>query len=134
MKIASVVLSMILCSNSLGQSKGAESSVNFRAGFGEQLVTSCRAADEVTRMVGTPVPIMDLAEDFKKSGTCVGFIEGMIDYDTISHTDDSGHPTGRNLCVPPEASATQLAKVVAKYGDDHPEQLHFPARSSSYLQ
>jgi hypothetical protein len=69
----------------------------------------------------------DLLEEFKKSGTCMGFIAGVLDRDTIATTDETGHPAGRNFCVPAEASTTQLAKVVVKYGDDHPQQLHLPA-------
>jgi len=130
MRIASVVLVvllMILCSSLLGRGRQAEDNINFRAGFGEQLVTSCRAGGEVTNSVGRSMPMTDLLEDFHKAGTCDGFIQGVIDYDTIAHTDKTGHPAGHNLCVPPEASATQLAKVIAKYGDDHPQQLHLPA-------
>ncbi len=44
----------------------------------------------------------------------MGFIQGVIDSDTIAHTDSSGHPAGRNLCVPAEASGRQLAKIVVK--------------------
>ncbi|MGB8581634.1 MAG: Rap1a/Tai family immunity protein [Candidatus Sulfotelmatobacter sp.] len=122
MRIAAVALLMILCS-SVGQ---AEPDINFRAGFGEQLVTSCRAIGEVTNSVGRSTPTTDLLEDFHKAGTCMGFIQGVIDSDTIAHTDKNGHPVGR-LCVPAEASERQLAKIVVKYGDDHPQQLHFPA-------
>lgn len=127
MRIASVVLLLILCGSSLGQGRQTEADIHFHAGFGEQLVTSCRAIDEVERSVGGDVPMKDLLEQFKRSGTCMGFIEGVIDSDTIAHTDNSGHPTGRNLCVPAEASARQLAKVLVKYGDDHPQLLHLPA-------
>jgi hypothetical protein len=125
MRIASVALLMIL-SSSLGQGRQAEADINFRAGFGEQLVTSCRALDDVERSVGSTLPMKDLLEQFKKSGTCMGFIQGVIDSDTIAHTDKNGHPVGR-LCAPAEASKRQLAKIVVKYGDDHPQQLHFPA-------
>jgi|SRR5271165_6558004 len=126
MRVTSVVLLMILCS-SLGQGRQGEANINFRAGFGEQLVTSCRAIAEVTNSVGRSMPTTDLMEDFHKAGTCMGFIQGVIDYDTIVTTDKNGHPTGRHFCVPAEASETQLAKVVVKYGDDHPQQLHLPA-------
>lgn len=127
MKIASVVLLMILCGSSLAQDTQTKVSVNFRAGFFEQLVEVCRAGNEVTHNVGSNMPMKDLLEDFKKAGTCMGFIQGVLDYDTIATTDENGHPAGRHFCVPAEASETQLAKVVAKYGDDHPQQLHLPA-------
>lgn len=78
-------------------------------------------------MVGSAMPTKDLLDAFHKAGTCMGFIQGIIDTDTIAHTDENGHPTGPKLCVPAEASERQLAKVVVKYGDDHPEQLHLPA-------
>src|SRR6266567_5307220 len=99
MRIVSVVLLMIL-SSSWGQGRQAEATVHFRAGNGEQFVTSCRAIDEVERSVGSAMPMKDLLEEFKKSGTCMGLIQGVIDSDTIAHTDKSGHPDGRNLCVP----------------------------------
>lgn len=127
MRIASLVLLMSVCSGSLGQGRQADPNINFRAGLGEQLVTSCRAPAEVERSIGSTMPMKDLLEEFKKSGTCMGFIQGIIDSDTIAHTDKNGHPVGRNLCVPTEASEGQLAKIVVKYGDDHPEQLHLPA-------
>jgi hypothetical protein len=126
MKAVTVVLLMSLCGSSVGQ-REAEPSITFRAGHGEELVTSCRAPDDVERSVGGSIPMKDLLEEFKRSGTCMGFIQGVIDSDTIAHTDSSGHPAGRNLCVPAEASGRQLAKIVVKYGDDHPQQLHFPA-------
>jgi hypothetical protein len=124
-KIASVALLMIL--SSLGQVRQAEQTVDFRAGFAEQLLTSCRAPDNVERSVGSHIPTMDLLEEFKKSGTCMGFIDGVIDSDTIAHHDKNGHQFGLKLCVPADTSGRQLAKIVVKYGDDHPQQLHFPA-------
>jgi Rap1a immunity proteins len=127
MRIASIVLLMILCGSALGQSRQAEANIHFRAGYSEQLVTSCRAIDEVENMVGSDIPAKDLLEEFHKAGTCMGFIQAIIDSDTIAHTDENGHPAGRKLCVPPEASDRQLAKVVVKYSNDHPQQLHLPA-------
>src|SRR5690348_8589062 len=73
MRIASVVLSIVLCGSALGQSRQAEATIRIHAGLGEQLVTSCRAIDEVERAVGSTMSTKDLLEEFKKSGTCLGF-------------------------------------------------------------
>lgn len=129
MTIASIVVLLIstLCGNSFGQNKQAEPTVYFRAGSSDQLVESCRSGEIITRSVGSTMPVKDLLEEFKKGGTCQGFIQAVIDYETIKTTDEKGHPAGRKFCVPAEASETQLAKILVKYGDDHPQQLHFPA-------
>lgn len=127
MRAATVVLLISFCTSSLGQGRQVEANIHFHAGLSEQLVTSCRAADKVMRSVGSTMSTMDLLEEFKKSGTCTGFIQGVLDHETITTTDENGHPAGRHFCVPAEASSTQLAKIVVKYGDDHPQQLHLPA-------
>jgi hypothetical protein len=129
MKIPMVVLLAIVCNSLLGQGTQAGGDIYFRAGVGEQLVEVCRAGDEVTHNIGGSMPTKDLLEDFHKEGTCDGFIQGILDYETITTTDKDGRPAGRHFCVPAEASSAQLTKVVVKYGDNHPAQLHFPAAS-----
>jgi hypothetical protein len=68
-----------------------------------------------------------LLDLFKRAGVCHGFIEGIIDRDTIATTDDKGHALGRTFCVPGETSEGELARVVVKYGNDHPQELPYPA-------
>ena len=117
--------SFVLSLSCSAQQSGGD--VFFRAGSGEQLVDICRAGEEITHSVGSALPTKTVLEDFKRVGTCQGFIEGVLDRETMAKTDRAGRPVERNFCVPSEASVEELAKVVMKYGDNHPQELHFPA-------
>ena len=55
---------------------------------------------------------------------CSSYIEGVVD--AIS-ADKIAHPDDVFFCVPKEATYEQFARVIVKYGDDHPEQLHLSA-------
>ena len=52
---------------------------------------------------------------------CEGFIAGIADARSLVHS------AGAELCVPSSVTATQMVKIVEKYGDDHPEDLHLPS-------
>jgi hypothetical protein len=123
--LAGVPLLSILCVSSSGQQQ-SDDGVFFLAGSGEQLINVCRAGEELTRSVGSHVPVNTLIEDAKRVGTCQGFVQGVLDRETIATTDKNGNPSGRAFCIPKEVSVEQLTKVVVKYGDNHPEELHFP--------
>ena len=60
--------------------------------------------------------------DIGELKACIGFISGVIDGSTaISKADPRIFP----VCVPVGVNTFQLAKVVTKYGADHPENLHW---------
>jgi hypothetical protein len=120
--LAAMMLTLGLRNNSLGF-QGKPDDVAFRAHFhypnSETLVQQCKAVENID-LETKRVPIKDASG----AGLCMGFISGIIDLETM----DSGvlkHPT-HTWCTPDSATITQLAKVIVKYGDDHPEDLHLP--------
>lgn len=54
---------------------------------------------------------------------CFGYIEGIWDMHQAVKSMP-GVAQSSTLCIPNDASPAQLAKVIAKYGNDHPEELH----------
>ena len=58
---------------------------------------------------------------------CSGYVTGIADYqDTLlawSELDE------RYFCLPDDATTMQLVKVVTKYLNEHPEDLHLSASS-----
>lgn len=52
---------------------------------------------------------------------CLGYLTGLIDGSGIASRQT---PKTFPVCIPGEATQSELAKVVVKYGDDHPEYLH----------
>lgn len=69
-------------------------------------------------------------DDIERVATCLAFITGVLDADLFNDVDGSGQPTHKHhYCVPDDATGTQFAKVVVKYGKDHPEELNDPAVS-----
>ena len=56
---------------------------------------------------------------------CIGFVTGIVDGATVA----SGHKANPYfpVCLPTAVTREQLVRVVLKYGDNHPEQLHLPA-------
>ena len=54
---------------------------------------------------------------------CEGFIAGVSDARSLIR----GGPV--QLCVPANVSGEQMIKIVTKYGDEHPEDLHLPSAS-----
>jgi len=74
---------------------------------GNRLAESCRNADQNLEW-----------------GFCVGFVLGVL-----GTTNDLSSVSKREICVPPEAVQSQVARVVAKWLDDNPEKLHFSASS-----
>jgi hypothetical protein len=119
-----VMVLVVLCLpiNSLGF-QGKPNDVAFSAHFhysnSETLVQQCKAVENID-LETKRVPIKDASD----VGLCMGFISGIIDLETL----DAGvlkHPT-HEWCVPDNATTTQLAKVIVKYSNDHPEDLHLP--------
>jgi Rap1a immunity proteins len=119
--LAVVMLTLCLPTNSLGFQQGKPDDIAFTAHFqysnAETLVRQCKATENIDADTKR-VPIKDASD----VGLCMGFISGVVDLNTL----DSGilkHPTN-GWCVPDSATSTQLAKVVVKYGNEHPEELH----------
>jgi Rap1a immunity proteins len=119
MKSALVPLLLLLGSSA----QTPEPHVFFREGTFESLVNSCRKVDTIHDGI---IP----AENQAGAGLCLGFINGVVDGIMLSDATRAGGSLKRmqsTLCVPETASGAQLAKVVVKFGDNHPEELHQPA-------
>jgi len=57
--------------------------------------------------------------------TCVGYIVGMVDYqEALVFWSNLDEPV---FCEPMDAKSGQLVKVVTKYLNEHPENLHLSA-------
>jgi hypothetical protein len=52
---------------------------------------------------------------------CYGYIEGIRDMRLLNETVDSIPPD----CTPQKVTMDQMARVVVKYLQDHPERLHY---------
>jgi hypothetical protein len=91
-----------------------------RMGTGEALLDQCK---KVEHMDDYKVP----KEDAAGVGLCLGFIRGMTDCESLRKSIDSMFT--QVMCIPQGVSDLQLAKIVVKYGNDHPKELHFPASS-----
>jgi hypothetical protein len=82
----------------------------------EMLTQQCGKAYHITSDGKIP------SADGFDTGFCMGYILGIVDMhstlSTVMHKSQSGY------CIPKGATPTQLAKVVNKYGIDHPEELH----------
>lgn len=59
------------------------------------------------------------------AGFCRGFIEAVLDMNELHLITGGGSP----MCIPEGAKMGQILKVIMKYIDDHPEQLHIRARN-----
>lgn len=116
MKSALLLFLLLLTSSA----QTAEPDVFFREGRFESLVNSCRKVESIHDG-------MMPAENQSGAALCLGFLNGIVDGVTLADAVRANGKASRlqhTLCVPETASGAQLAKVVVKYGDDHPEQLH----------
>jgi Ssp1 endopeptidase immunity protein Rap1a len=103
----------------------AEVMISSRFGTAERLVAACKKVENLDagRMTAPDKEHYDI-------GLCSGFVIGVIDAETYraevfrSVGQKDAHPAE---CVPSTATVTQLAKVIVKYGDDHPNELHTAA-------
>jgi hypothetical protein len=90
-----------------------------RGGNAEELVNDCAAVERFDLQSTTAPP-----KDASRLSFCLGYIVGVVDMrNALNAVSKDTSP----FCVPDDASTTQLAKVVVKYGTDHPEQLNQPA-------
>ena len=57
--------------------------------------------------------------------SCMGYITGISEGWEAAHFFEK---TRQTICIPKEVQTGQLVKVALKYADNHPEDLHDPAR------
>jgi hypothetical protein len=80
---------------------------------GGELVEQCREVVKVQRK--------EAAADASAAGQCLSFVAGVIDGGQFAA---KGNRQLFPICFPPDVDGFQLAKIVVKYGDDHPEKLN----------
>lgn len=93
-----------------------EDNLTIRGGKTEQFLSRCSVVERVD-IHKMEVP----AKDAKDLGFCFGYIWAVVDSVTLVSADGKGKPS---LCVPEDVTSTQAAKIVIKYGNDHPEELN----------
>ena len=122
MRLLIVVIMVILSTYAFSASVvGQDSGAYIRGGSAEDFVNDCAAVDRMDNQAKT-VPLKDV----QGLSYCFGYILGLVD---MRNTLNAVMPTARtgSYCVPNNASQTQLAKIVTRYGDAHPEELNQPA-------
>ncbi len=121
---APIIASFCVLTPSL-QTKTAREVAVFHGYKGEALVNACKAVERIDTATNR-VP----KDDVESVAACLGFVTGALDADLFNDIGEGGQPMHRHLyCIPVDATGTQLAKVVAKYGRDHPEELSDPGVS-----
>lgn len=117
--IAVVTLTLFVPNNSLGFQEIKDGMITIhglRGPGAESLVHECKGVENVD-LDKMAVP----AKDAMGVGLCLGYIAGISDVDRVDAVAKQNR-----MCVPDNASGAQLAKVIVKYGDDHPEELNEP--------
>ena len=118
-------LILLICLAGFARPQAGSVTVTSRFGTAERLVDSCKKVEnlEVDHMAAPSKEHYDV-------GLCSGFIIGVVDAETYraevaqSFGQKDAHPAE---CVPSNATVTQLAKVIVKYGNEHPNELHTAA-------
>src|SRR5207247_1642598 len=89
-----------------------------------KLVDSCKKVESAKPSASGPGQIDVPAEDAPYAFSCLSFISGVLDAEAYyAHAFHAKIPE----CIPSTATDTQLARVIVKYGNDHPEKLHLAA-------
>ncbi len=117
--IAVATVALCLPNNSLGFQETKDGMIKLhglRLPRAEGLVRDCKGVENMD-LDKLTVP----AKDATGIGLCLGYIAGISDIDKLEAVVHDNR-----MCVPDDASGTQLAKVIVKYGDDHPEELNEP--------
>ena len=115
------VATLVLClpNNSLGFQKTKDEMITIHGLLqptAEFLVQECKDVENLD-----PDKLTVPAKDAMPVGFCLGFVAAFNDIDKLDAVDKRNR-----TCVPDNASGTQLAKVIVKYSDDHPEELNKP--------
>lgn len=88
-------------------------------GSAEKLIEECSAVNRMTpdnRINPADAPALSF---------CTGYISGIVDFHQLVIADQK---TKGPYCVPGgNVTFYQLARIVLKYGNDHPEELHLAA-------
>jgi hypothetical protein len=78
----------------------------------DALVMNCRDAVRIDE---------EESGDANRRAACLQYIAGVFDGQSYS----AGMKGGKYpVCLDSEVTLTQMAKVIVKYGDEHPEKLH----------
>ena len=101
---------------------------------GNLMLRSCRAAVEMFDAGG---PGSGTSNDrFAGAATCIGYLRGIRDLAAywnlllspfmrqVGRADLSDHGAGSPFCIPENVNPAQLARVIVKYLENHPEKLH----------
>lgn len=96
----------------------AQDDIRVHGGTAELLVNDCATVERMD----TQTNIAPL-KDVQGIQYCFGYIFGVVDMRDILNAS-LPNPKDGLFCIPDNASATQLAKVVARYGTEHPEKLN----------
>lgn len=104
-------LGMCVCANA--QTKYIASTMN-----AEELIRVCRPILDVTAEETLPYTQLNQA------GFCMGYVQGISDGLAYSEATTQSKKT---VCMPMHVTASQIARVVLRYGDEHPEKLHWPS-------
>jgi hypothetical protein len=89
-----------------------------RVSTGTELLETCTKVNSVTRRADNfDEWATDAVHTTMASGTCFGFIQAVEQFDDLASA----------FCGPEHFTYGQAKKIVIKYLNDHPEQLHLPA-------
>lgn len=96
---------------------------------GEKLLYYCTKVISHQEETYTTGNTYDIAQDYVEGGICIGYLAAIGDmesnYKTIlSATDYTNKKLTHIFCIPDTADSQQLAKVVIKYLNEHPEKLN----------
>lgn len=118
-RMKNVVLFAFLCCFLLCSSPSAHADQVYETA--SQMADECRVAIRVFDSHGKEGTMLDLGD----SGHCLGYVAGALDAFVSFQT---WRPSKVNqLCIPDAVGMGQSVKIVMKYIDAHPEELHLPA-------
>ncbi len=85
---------------------------------GNELLRQC---NEMMKMMDKPVPGINFADAMH----CLGYIDGAADFAAMGEMWSKEHNYKQAfLCVPVKAERRQLVRVVVRYMNEHPKELH----------
>ena len=92
--------------------------------------TNPRAAKAITGMTGSELLGYCENEGVYSQGLCDGFIDGVGD-----GFQSFALYIGRRLpfCYPQDATVEQVRRVIVKYLEEHPQDLHYSAAESAFI-
>lgn len=101
-----------------GQAAARNDDISIHGGKAESFINSCAAVERMDIQAGK-APLKDASG----LSFCFGYIFGVWDMHNVLN---ASLPNAKDdvYCIPDNASGTQLAKIIVKYGNDHPEELN----------